>query len=405
MTDATIATTAPTLPATPLRYLDKAVAALRGLGLVPPEDNNAPAVALVTQLSHVDEGRVIAIARVLQQSSHFNAVMRDEVASARVSDRYGQIISDFDSIRDDVRRMVDQLGDGKIDLRERAQNLWMSVTRGDIPSRFEKIRDTFFAVSRDTGDQLEREARILAMYGDFRFSIKEAEIQAQELLVLQAGLLATAKVGLQQAQAAVAAADPSDAAAYGRLVMARDEALRALQDEDSRYQVAKDLADNLQVAYATSEAIMTRVYQSHEVKKRVNQRSIVFFSTNETVFTALNTAFTVQQGLHETTQTLDAMVQGTSKGLEAVADVGDGLLHDGLKAGYGGTIGVESVKKLVDAVVRFQETSLAEIEELRTQATRDANEISAYVEQGKKRFAALTVPAGRAAPTLAVEQA
>ncbi|MNS90293.1 hypothetical protein D3C72_1243430 [compost metagenome] len=60
-----------------------------------------------------------------------------------------------------------------------------------------------------------------------------------------------------------------------------------------------------------------------------------------------------------------------------------------MKAGYGATIGVESVRKLVDAVVRFQETSLQEIEQLRAQATRDAAEIATYVEQGKQRFAAL----------------
>lgn len=378
--------------AAPMKYLDRAVSALRSLGLVAPEDNNTPAIVLVTQLSNVDEARVIAIARVLQQSSHFNAVMRDEVASAKVSDRYTTIIRSFDSIRDDAKRMVDQLGDGKIDLRERAQNLWMSVTRGDIPSRFEKIRDIFLDVSKDTGGQLDRESRIIAMYGDFRFSIKEAEILAHELLDLQAKRLADAKASLEQAQSTVAGADQTDAAAYGRLVMTRDEALRDMQDEDAKYQVAKDLADNLQVAYATSEAVMARVHQSHEVKKRVNQRSILFFSTNETVFTALNTAFTTQQGLHETTQTLNAMVEGTNKGLETVAEVGDGLLREGLKAGYGGTIGVESVRKLVDAVVRFQETSIGEIEDLRAQATRDADEIAAYVEQGKKRFAALILP-------------
>jgi hypothetical protein len=83
------------------------------------------------------------------------------------------------------------------------------------------------------------------------------------------------------------------------------------------------------------------------------------------------------------------MTEGTSKGLEAVASIGDEILHDGLKAGYGPTLGVDSVRKLVDAVVRFQETSLQEIETLRAQATRDSAEISAYVEQGKQRFAAL----------------
>ena len=48
-----------------------------------------------------------------------------------------------------------------------------------------------------------------------------------------------------------------------------------------------------------------------------------------------------------------------------MANIGDDVLHEGLKAGYGATIGVDSVRKLVDAVVRFQETSLREIEQLR----------------------------------------
>jgi hypothetical protein len=74
------------------QYLDRAMATLRSLGLAAPQDNNAPAIALVSQLSTLDQGRVVAIARVLQQSGHFNAVMRDEISSAKVSDRYTEII-------------------------------------------------------------------------------------------------------------------------------------------------------------------------------------------------------------------------------------------------------------------------------------------------------------------------
>ena len=104
---------------------------------------------------------MVAIARVLQQSGHFNAVMRDEISSAKVSDRYTEIIRAFDSIRDDASTMVEQVRDGKIDMGERLQNLWMKVTRGDIPSRFEKIRRTFLDVSRDSTEQLQRESRVL----------------------------------------------------------------------------------------------------------------------------------------------------------------------------------------------------------------------------------------------------
>ncbi|TJY57326.1 cell surface protein [Sinimarinibacterium sp. CAU 1509] len=378
--------------AAPMKYLDRAVGALRNLGLPAPQEAHVPAVALISKLATVDEARVVSIARVLQHSSHFNALMRDKITSAKVSDRYTVIVQSFDSIREDAKRMVDQLADGKIDFKEKTQNLWMSVTRGDIPSRFAKIKDTYLEVARDSGQQIEVEQAMLNMYADFRLAMKEGEIQAHELLTLQEGHLNGAKAALELAQAAVSAGDPTDGAGYGRLVMARDEALRALQDQDQLYQIAKDLAESLQVAYSTSEVVMARLNQSHEIKKRVYARSVTFFSTNETVFTALNAEFTAQMGLHESTGTLDAMTDGVSKGLESIADVGDDLLKKGLKAGYGATIRADSVKKLVDAVVTFQETSLREIEDLRKQATADANEISSYVEDGKKRFAALMQP-------------
>ena len=373
----------------PVAYFDRAMAALKSLNLFRDEDAAQPAVALVRGLAGVDEARAVAIARVLQQSSRFNEVVRDELTSVKASERYTEIVKAFDSIRDDAKRLVEQAADGKIDARERIQNGWMKLTRGDISDRFGKIRDTFLAVSRDAGAQLDRESTILEMYADFRLALKGAEVQAHELFELQSHALEQAKTTLEHAQGVVSNDDNLDQAEYARRVMARDEALRTVQAEDERYQVAKDLADNLQVAYATSEAVMARVLQSHQVKRRVNQRSITFFSTNETVLTALNAAFVTQLGLHESTATLKAMQEGMNKSIEAVTEVGDQLLKEGLEAGYGGTISVDAVRKLVDSVVNFQETVGTDIEDLRENATRDAADISAYVEQGKRRYSAL----------------
>jgi hypothetical protein len=86
----------------------------------------------------------------------------------QVGERYEDIINAFNSIRDDAKKMVDQLDDGKIDTLERMGNFWMKVTRGDIPSRFRKIRDTFYEVATDSKDQIERERTILEAYRDFR---------------------------------------------------------------------------------------------------------------------------------------------------------------------------------------------------------------------------------------------
>src|SRR5690606_8089365 len=106
--------------------------------------------------------------RVLTQSSAFNEVVRTQVAAMNVGERYEDITSSFNSIRDDAKGMVDQLDDGKLDIFERASNVWMKVSRGDIASRFDKIKDTYLSVSKDTKDQIDREHTILEAYRDFR---------------------------------------------------------------------------------------------------------------------------------------------------------------------------------------------------------------------------------------------
>ena len=375
--------------AAPIRYLDGALTALRSLGFPPPEEVHAPAVAQISKLSKVDEGRVVAIARVLQHSSHVNEVLRANVATARVSDRYAVIIESFDSIRDDAKRMVDQLEDGRLDLKERAQNAWMSFTRGTLTRRFNKIREAYLDVTRDGCAALEQESLFLKMYGDFRLAMKEGEILAHELLDQQAQRLQAAKASLSDAQAAVDGAVDRIGADFGRLTLSRDEASRAVAEEDGLYQIAKDLADQLATGYMASEFIMARVNQIHAVKRRVHERMVSFFSTNETVFTGLDAAFTAQQGLHETTATQDAMLDGINKSLEAISTDGNELLKRGIKAGYGATIAFESMQKLVDSVVNWQSESIKEIENARQESTETAAKIVEYGEAGKKRFAAL----------------
>ena len=58
---------------------------------------------------------------------------------------------------------------------------------------------------------------------------------------------------------------------------------------------------------------MARLMQTTQAKERVYQQSISFFSTNETVFTALSASFTGLFGLHESTETLNAMKEGMSQ--------------------------------------------------------------------------------------------
>ncbi|MHA1545564.1 MAG: cell surface protein, partial [Alphaproteobacteria bacterium] len=179
----------------PMQYLDKALVALRDMGLVPEdqESQEAPIVSLLNQISELDEDRVVAIARTLSQASFFNDVVRNQVAQMKVGERYEEITQAFDSIREDAKEMVDQLEDGTIDVWERAANMWMKVSRGDIASRFDDIKNIYLEVAADSKDQIAREQTILNAYRDFRGALKQAEVMALEVLETGAVRLDTDK--------------------------------------------------------------------------------------------------------------------------------------------------------------------------------------------------------------------
>ena len=377
--------------ATPLKYLDKAMNRLHDLGLLPEETGSAeqPIIALLNQISDLDEARVTAIARTLSQASTFNDVVRQQVQAMDVGERYDAITNAFNSIRDDAKSMVDQVGDGRIDTFERLSNVWMKVTRGDIASRFDRIKDTYLDVTAATRDQIRREQNILEAYQDFRGALKESEVLAFDVLKTATAKLDEAKAALGESMSAVERYSGDDMVERAKLEMQRDEKVRGLQNEERRYQVANDLSDNLTVSYNTSEVIMARLLQTTNAKERVYSQAISFFSTNEVVLTALTASFTGLFGLHESTQTVEAMKEGVSKSLEDLSEIGGKVQDAALKAGYGPTIRADAVKMLVSSVVSWQERSHQIIAEMRQQATANAAEIRDAVEDGKRRLAKL----------------
>ncbi len=390
--------------AQPMRYLDKALGQLRDLGLplpAPGEADQAPITGLLAKVSDLDPDKVALVARVLTQMSHFNQVVREQVQAVQVGSRYEEITAAFNSIRDDARTMVIQMDDGRLSVGERLSNVWQKATRGDIASRFDKIKHTYVAVTRDTRDQVEREHAILEAYRDFRGAMKEGEVLAFEVLRKAEVKLAAAREALEAASKAVEAAAGAAPPERARFELARDEALRDLQNAEGVYQVAKDLSDNLTVSYNTSEVVMARLVQTTNAKERIWQQSVAFFSTNESVLTALTATFTGMTGLHEATQTLEGMKAGVNKSLETLAEVGGKVQEAALRAGYGPTIAASSVQKLVDSVVNYQERSHGIIEEMREAATRNSEEIARSVEDAKRRMARL-VEQGRALPANAV---
>ena len=73
-----------TLAEKPLQYLDKAVNAIRDLGIWPEQQGEQPITGLLSQITELDETRVILIGRTLSQASAFNEVVREQVAAMKI---------------------------------------------------------------------------------------------------------------------------------------------------------------------------------------------------------------------------------------------------------------------------------------------------------------------------------
>ncbi|MBA4339173.1 MAG: cell surface protein [Hyphomonas sp.] len=375
---------------TALQYLDKAMGGLKQLGLVPGgKSGAAPIVALLEQISDLEPEKVAAIARTLDQASLFNDVVREQVAGITVGERYEEVTKAFNTIRDDAKSLVDQYADGKISTMERVSTAWMKMTRGDIASRFGKIKDVYLEVQDETANQIDREQKILEAYLDFRGAMKQSEVLALEVLKTAEGKLNAARGQVGEAVAALAAYAGKDPAERATLELTRDEKLRFLQNEEKRYQIAKDLSDNITIGYNTSEVVMARLVQTTTAKDRVYAQSVSFFSTNEVVLTALTASFTGMYGLHESTQTLEAMKRGVNQSLEVLAEIGGKVQEAAVKAGYGPTVSAASVKMLVDSVVSYQERTQTIIAEMRKLSTQNSEEIREAVEDGKRRLTKL----------------
>lgn len=371
-------------------YLERAITRLRTLGinlLQPVQD--APVLVLLDRVAQYDTSKVTAIAAVLQQSTAFNSMVREQIEGMDISARFMDITQRFTSIREDAAAMAGWMDDGRLDTLEKLKLSWMNLRRGSIPSRFNDIRDNYLQVCKSANDQIARESVILESYMDFRMAMKAAEVDAQHVLSVAAQALEQRTLALNDANAQVTAAEQLQPVQRSALELRRDEAVRALQDEDKRYQIVKDIADDLKVGYNTAEMVFARINQVHVIKERQYQRMVSFFSTNEVVLTGLAVSFTSNSGLAEATHTLNATTDGISKGLEALGSTGNQQLEAAVKASYGSTIKVDSVRALADATLSFQTDMHGLTETYRVESSNASRDIADAVEESKRKFAAL----------------
>lgn len=158
-------------------YLERAITGLRTLGinlLQPVQD--APVLVLLDRVAQYDTSKVTAIAAVLQQSTAFNSMVREQIEGMDISARFMDITQRFTSIREDAAAMAGWMDDGRLDTLEKLKLSWMNLRRGSIPSRFNDIRDNYLQVCKSANDQIARESVILESYMDFRMAMKAAEV-------------------------------------------------------------------------------------------------------------------------------------------------------------------------------------------------------------------------------------
>ncbi len=377
----------------PLGRIEKGLTILRNAGVPIPsgENSSVSATGLVKDLTRYGETEVTAIVRTLDRISVFNEIVRDQLSQSSAGDRYVKVAKDFDSIRTDSKRMLQQIEDGKLSISDRLQNSWMNITRGPISKRFDGIRNNVVAIHRSSEDEIARMRAIADGYVEARGGLGEARVSALDIRDRAKADLEARQAELQTVAAELKALQESgaDLKTTAELELKRDDALQAVKETERLFQIAEDLYNNLSVAYNTGDVIMGRIAQTQDVHERVFSQSVTFFKTNESVLTALSASFTQLKSLHESTQGHKALKDGMNEALKDLATTGTTLMEEGLRQGYGSTISAESVKALVDSIVSFQERSYAIKEEMRAQASENEQAIQKITEDGRHKLAEL----------------
>lgn len=379
MTAAAVVASAP-------KYLSTAIEKLKSLSLSVPEPDSSLIGPLMTKLSELDETKAVVIARTLAYQDVFNTLASKEISEMTFGQRYEDIAQNFDSIVDDMKRLVGQAERGSVSIGDRVGNIYMKISRGDVAYRFDDSQKTFTQVMKDSLDQATREKRILEAYIDYRDALKDAEVLTYDLMKIGEERFKVAEAAATEANAKVVAAAEADPAERARLELARNEADRVRSAAEARWQSAKRFSENLSTSYNLADMTFKRLEQITNLKQEAVDEGNSFFTTNKIVFTALKVTMTGFVGLHEATQTINSMKAGRAKAIEAVASVGDKLLEDATKAAYlsvdDGT--VNAMKALIGSTTAWQAKQKQLQKDLREQSARNTDQIAKDAEAGRQ---------------------
>ena len=359
-------------------------------------DLNAKSVAREVTSNRVKELEVLgreeaqAILEVLASVDAFDDVVREQVKEMRVAERYELVRNNFKTILDDAETQVNQVTeDGKLSVWNKIQNRFVEFRRGTIQARFQELRNTCEQVFSDVGDQIKREMTILEAYAEFRVALKEGGMvaeglrrKAEERKNNYAQALGDAQSKVDEAREAGA-----DVLAVGHLELARDQARRDFEVEDRRFQTSLDMQEQLMIAYATAEAIMTKMAQTTQVKDAQHRKSTTFYTANSGTLTALTMAFTSIKGLHESTATQNAMQEGMNEALRRLPGLGTEVQTRALQAAYGSTVDVQALRALFESAAEWAAKESDMITDLRKTSSENNNQVKKVIEEGQRKMA------------------
>jgi hypothetical protein len=278
--------------------------------------------------------------------------------------------------------------DGNESIWGKITGFFKEATQGDIADRFSKIEDRFEQVTTTLAAQLKGEKEILEAYQLFRGALGQSQVAA---LAIKANLEATwnaAKEKAETAQKAVDDAQAADEATKVSLQIARDSANDARSKAEGQFDIGKDLADNLMIAYNITEVTMKKLEGTSKLKDRIYKRSVSFYAANRSTLASLKANYNATIGLAEGTNALDSMTGGINKSLSDLADVSGEVNAKAIRSGYGKTIDADVVKTLAEALLVEDEENAKLIEQSRAEASQNADEIRTSVEDVKRRYAA-----------------
>lgn len=366
--------------------LQKAVDIVKSAGLRNEVRKPQAIVAIIEEIKDVDPDLVYFIARTLGEQVAFDDLVVQKISGVAVGDDYKEITAAFDSIRQDAKEAAQNAADGDEGFFDKIVGFFKEATKGDVAERFAKIEDRFEQVTSALAAQLKGEKEILDAYQLFRVALGQSQVAAAKVKEKLQVLLDDANAKLAAAQKAVDDATAVDEATKLSLQIARDSARNAASLAETRYDVGKDLAENLMIAYSVTDVTMKKLEGTSKLKDRIYKRSVSFFATNRSTLASLKANYNASIGLAEGTNALDSMTDGINKSLTDLAEVSGQIDRKAIKSGYGATIDAGVVKALTNALMTEMEEYSKLVSESRAEATKNADEIRADVEESQRRY-------------------